>query len=221
MHPTHKYTSSSPSVLIPVQNLLVCKSKSWIALFFQKQQSRHKRSKENHINRKESIPRPLYSLLNSGTDSSIESGSHLNHQPKRKKRFTKKKSERKKTSSSLEPHGKRKVNPTEIKIPDVVEGKDDNEPKDETQVALNSFSRKRTDHEFEEFDSKKIKMEPDRYETDLTYEVRTVDKIEYMSDDSGAVNMSDVSEVHRFPGMITVFEMYCLVAFDTLTAYCM
>ena len=99
------------------------------------------------------------------------------------------------------------MNPTEIKIPDVAEGRDDNEPKDEAQVAINSFSRKRTDHEFEDFDSKKIKMEPDRYETDLTYEIRTVSKIEYMSDDSGAANMSDVSEVPRFPGMITVFEM--------------
>ena len=113
------------------------------------------------------------------------------------------------------------MNPTEIKIPDVAEGRDDNEPKDEAQVAINSFSRKRTDHEFEDFDSKKIKMEPDRYETDLTYEIRTVGKIEYMSDDSGAANMSDVSEVPRFPGMITVFEMYCLVAFDALTASCM
>ena len=189
--------------------------------FSETQQSRHKRSKENHINRKESILRPSYSLLNSGTDSSIESGSHLDHQPRRKKRFTKKKTEGKKTSSSLEPHGKRKVNPAEIKIPDVAEGRDDNEPKDEVQVALNSFSRKRTDHEFKDFDSKKIKMEPDRYETDLTYEIRTVGKIEYMSDDSGAANMSDVSEVPRFPGMITVFEMYCLVAFDALTTSCM
>ena len=181
--------------------------------FSETQQSRHKRSKENHINRKESIPRPSYSRPNSGTDSSIESESHLDYQPKRKKRFTKKKSERKKTSSPFEPHGKRKVNPTEIKIPDVVEGKDDNEPNNEAQVALNSFSRKRTDHEFEEFDSKKIKIEPDKYETDLTCEVSTVGKIEYMSDDSGAANMSDVSEVPRFPGMITVFEMYSWLHF--------
>ena len=44
----------------------------------------------------------------------------------------------------------------------------------------------------------------------MSYEIRTVGKIEYMSDDSGAANLSDISEVSRtmFPGMITVIEMY-------------
>ena len=142
-------------------------------------------------------------MKNSDSDSepdrNIESGSHLDNQPRRKKRFTKKKSDRTKTSSPLQPHAKRNMNLA-----------DDNEPNDETQVALNSFSRKRTCHQFEELDSKNIKLEPDRHETDMSYEIRTVGKIEYMSDDSGAANLSDISEVSRtvFPGMITVIEMY-------------
>ena len=135
-------------------------------------------------------------------------GSHLEHHSRRKKRYTKKKSERKETNSLHEPHAKRKVNSTESKIQDVVERNDDtNEPKDEAPAALNVISRKRTFDQFEELGSKMIKMEPDTDETEVTFEVRTECKVEYMSDDSGAANMSDNSEVSRpmFPGLTIVF----------------
>ena len=112
------------------------------------QQYRHTRSKGRHRNKKECVPVSSYSRPDSGTDLSveresepkrqsrkknsdsdsepernIESGSHLDNQPRRKKRFTKKKSDRKKTSNPLQPHAKRNVNLA-----------DDNEPNDETQV---------------------------------------------------------------------------------------